>query len=123
MRGQDLEAGKAVERALEDQMLERDGRVERIADGVCEPAIALETPRKIRRALRVNEQHRTELFRLCPDRMEAGFGEILAQHARSDGGAAQAQLLDCVLELLDRNIRMLQGERGKGGEAVRARSA
>jgi hypothetical protein len=33
MRGKDLEAGKAIERAFEDQVLERDGGVERISLG------------------------------------------------------------------------------------------
>src|SRR6202040_4292521 len=70
MRGKDLEAGKAIERALEDQVLERDGGVERVADGVREPPIALETPGQIRRAQRVNEQHGSELLGLRPDRVE-----------------------------------------------------
>src|SRR5260221_4915356 len=42
VRGDDLQAGEAIERALEDQMLQGDRRIERIADGVREPAVALE---------------------------------------------------------------------------------
>src|SRR6266404_7808059 len=44
VRGDDLQAGEAIERALEDQMLQGDRRIERIADGVREPAVALEAP-------------------------------------------------------------------------------
>src|SRR5690242_8282784 len=44
---ENLEAGKAVERALEDQVLERDRRLERVADGIGEPAITLEALRKL----------------------------------------------------------------------------
>jgi hypothetical protein len=45
------------------------------------------------------------------------------QHARADGGAAQALPLHRVLELLDCEIRILQGQRGEGGEAIRASGA
>ena len=40
MGGADLEPGKAVERAFEDQVRERDGGLERIADDIVEPAVA-----------------------------------------------------------------------------------
>src|SRR5579864_326670 len=60
MRRDDLEAGKPVERALEDQMLERDRRLQRVADGVGKPAIALEALRKLGHAARVDEKYRAE---------------------------------------------------------------
>src|SRR3954469_24240354 len=43
MRGNDLEPGEAIERSLEDQVLQGDRGVEWIADGVRQPAVALET--------------------------------------------------------------------------------
>jgi hypothetical protein len=46
----DLEAGEAIERAFEDQVLQGNGGVERIADRVRQPAVALEAPGQIRRA-------------------------------------------------------------------------
>ena len=70
VRRDDLEARKFVERALEDQVLQRDRGVERIADGVREPAVALEAGGKLRRALRMDEQHGAEFFGLGPDRMK-----------------------------------------------------
>src|SRR6266404_2757482 len=42
MRGAQLEARKTVERAIENQMRERDGGVERIADHVGEQPVALQ---------------------------------------------------------------------------------
>ena len=48
-----------------------------------------------------------------------GFGEVFAQHAAADGGAAQALLLHGILELLHGEIGILKGERSEGGEAVR----
>src|ERR1700682_5185620 len=94
MRGNDLEAREAVERSLEDQMLQGNRGVERIADGVRQPAIALEALGKLRPALRMDEQNCAEFFRLGPDRMEFWIGEIFPQHTSADGGAAQPLFLD-----------------------------
>src|SRR5437868_526172 len=77
MRGEHLQAGEFVERALEDQLLQRNGGIERIADRVREPAIALVALRKLRLRLWMNEQHRAELFGLLPDRVKARGGKIL----------------------------------------------
>src|SRR6266849_1162271 len=115
VRGDDLEPGKAIERALEDQVL--------LADGVGEPAVALEALVELRRALRVDEEDGAELLGLRPHRVKFRIGEVLVQHAGADRGAAQPLVLDGGLELLDREVRILHGERGKGGEAVGARRA
>src|SRR5207244_5603780 len=56
-----FESGEAVERPLEDQVRERDGGVERVADGVRQPAVALESPGKVRGALRMGEDQYPEL--------------------------------------------------------------
>ncbi len=123
MRGEDLQAGEAVEGPLEDQVLQGDRGVERVADGVRQPAVALETLGELRRALRVNEQHGAELFRLCPHRVEFGIGKALARDAATDLGAAQAELLHGVLELLHREVGNCRASEAKRGEAVRLRRA
>src|SRR6266481_2462528 len=94
MRGDDLQAGKAVEGPFKDQVLQGNGRVERIADRIRQPAIALEPLGKLRRALRMDEENGAEFFGLGPYRVEFGVGEILSQHAGADGGATQSLLLD-----------------------------
>src|SRR6266850_5813249 len=109
MRGNDLEPGEAIERSLEDQVLQGDSGVERITDGVRQPAVALETLGQFRRTLRMNEQHRAEFLRLGPDGMEFRIGKILPQHAAADRGPAKALFLDRRFELLRREIRILQG--------------
>src|SRR6476469_8661378 len=108
MRRNDLESGEAIQSALEDQMLQGDRGVERIADRVRQPTIALETLGKLRRALRMDEQHRAELFGLGPDGMKFWVGKILSQHAAADRSPAQALLLDRGLKLLHRQVRILQ---------------
>src|SRR5262245_48322669 len=62
----DLEAGKTIERALEDQVREEHRRLERIADRVSQSALPLE-PHVLRRAgrgLRMHEEQHAELLRL-----------------------------------------------------------
>ena len=93
----DLEPGEAVQRALEDQVRERDGGLQGIADGVGEHAVALEPAGRLqlRRALRMDEDERAERLRLGPEGMEARVGQLRPVHAAADGGAAQAVLSAC----------------------------
>src|SRR5258708_21088584 len=123
MRGKNFQFGKAVQRSLKNQMLQGDRGIERIADGIRQPAIALETLGQFRRTYRVNEQHSAEFFRLRPHRMKFGIGEILAQDIAADRRTPQALLLDGMFQLLHGEIRILLSERGDRGEAVRLRYA
>src|SRR5437762_12560316 len=84
--------GKAIQRSLEDQMRERDRRVQRVADRVREPAVALESPGQVRRALWMDEDEHAELLGLGPERVEHRIGKFVAGDARADGGATQPQL-------------------------------
>ena len=91
MRRADPEAGELVERALEDQVRERDGGLERIADHVVEVAVALEPVLEVGRGasgLRVDEDHHAELLGLGPERVELGVAELLAVDAAADASAA-----------------------------------
>src|SRR3989475_275861 len=115
----DLESGEAIERALEDQMRERDGGVQRVADRVRQPAVALEAPGEVWRALRMDEDQHAELLGLGQERVELRAGELVAGDARADGGAAEPELLDAFHELLHRQVRELERDRGEGDEAVR----
>src|SRR6185312_11211600 len=118
MRRANLQAGEAVERALEDQMRQRERRLERIADRVVEPAIAFEAPLELRRSLRMKKDEHAELFGLGPNRMETRVGELLAIDAAADRDAAQPEGLDAVNQLLDGKFGMLQRDRGEGDEAL-----
>src|SRR5262249_48337530 len=89
MRRQNFQTREAVERAIEDQVRKRDGGVERVADGVRQPAIALKALGKLRRALRVNEQHSPKLFGLRPYGVKPRIRKVLARDAAADLGAPQ----------------------------------
>ncbi len=87
VRGAHFQARVLVEQAFEDEVLQRDRGVERIADHVGEPAVALEAARELRRALRVNEQRDAEFLRFRPHRMKLRLGEIHAEDAAANGRA------------------------------------
>src|SRR5262249_33373218 len=120
VRGADLEAGEAIERALEDQVREGDRGLERIADGVRQETVAAEPARALElgRALRMDEHKDAELFGLGPERMEPGVAELEAVHAAARSRAAEAVALDTVLKLLGRQVGMLQRDGGERDEPV-----
>ena len=70
------------------------------------------------RAARVHEDQRAELGGLGPERVVFRQREIFAVHVPADRGAAQAEPLDAVLELLGRQIGMLQRHRRERDEAI-----
>ena len=77
--------------------------------------------RRAGRRLRVHEEQHAQLLRLCPERIELAIGELLAFDAAADGGAAQAQLPDRLVQLVGREVGMLQRDRGHPHEAIRVR--
>ncbi len=74
-------------------------------------------------AERVHEYQDAELFGLGPDRVEFRVGQLLPGDAAADRQAAQPQSFDRVLELLDRQLRVLQCDGRKSDEAVRGGGA
>src|SRR3989449_7778620 len=84
VRRADPEAGELVERALEDQVRERDGGLERIADHVVEVAVALEPVLEVGRGtggLWMDEDHHAELLGLGPERVELRIADLRAVDA------------------------------------------
>src|SRR5207247_2337812 len=117
----DRQAGEFVEGAVEDQVRERDGRLQRVADDVAQQPVALEPLRDLggdARALRMDEDEHAELLGLGPERIELRIADLLAVDAAADAGAAQPVLLHAVLELLGGQIGILQRHRREGDEAV-----
>ena len=119
VRRANFKTGKFIQRAFKDQMRQRDGGVERIADGVGQPAVAAKTLGQLGRALRMDEQQHAEFFGLGPHRMKLRISEFLAGHAAADGRTAHAKFFDRMLQLLHREIGRLQRQRGKTHKAVR----
>jgi hypothetical protein len=95
VRGADLEAGEAIEGAFEDEVRQRDRRLERIADGIGEQAIAPEPARPLQlgRAQRVDEHEDAELLGLGPKRMKLGVAQLEAVDAAAEAGARRPYFL------------------------------
>ena len=126
VRRADLQSREAIERALEDQVRERDRGLERVADRRCSsPPLPLSRLPKVpaRRPLRMDEDQHAELLGLGPERVKLRVGQLLAVDAAADAGAAQPELLDAVLELLGGEVGILQRDRRERDEAVGLRRA
>src|SRR5262245_2450568 len=109
----DLQARKAIQGPLESEVRQRDGGVEWIADGVGEPAVALQPRRQVRRALRMHEDQDAELLARGPERMKLRSGELGSCHAGPDGHAAHVERLDSMLKLLHGEVWKLQVDLAK----------
>ena len=69
-------------------------------------------------AERVHEDQHAQFLALRPERVEFRVGQFLAGDAAGDADAAEAEVLDRVLELLGGEVGILQRRRRKGDEAV-----
>ena len=122
MSGADLESGKTIQRSFEDEVREEYGGFQGVADRVAQPASSLQA-RILRRAGRaglwVHEYDNTEFLGFGPERIELPVREFLAFNAASDGGAAHPEFSYRLVQLLRRQIRMLQRESGHSHESVR----
>ena len=93
MRGADLEAREAVERALEDQVRQRDRGFERVADRVGQEAVAAEPAARLQfaRAERVHEDQDAELLALAQNGWNFGSASSCPATLPPTDDAAQAR--------------------------------
>src|SRR5207249_10256075 len=90
----DLQIGKLVQRAVEDQARKKHGRLQRIADNVSEiapatlPGIFLE---HIVGAAGMHEDRHAELLQLGPEGIKLRQRERLTLDVPADGGTAASQ--------------------------------
>jgi hypothetical protein len=86
-----LQAGKSVQCALEDQMGEGDGGFERIADDVGQQAVALEPFREIRDALGMEEDQDAKVLGLGPKRVKLMLGARVSGSSMEHEGRRRSQ--------------------------------
>src|SRR5271169_4903872 len=89
MGDDELKVGMGMQNAAKDQMMDGDGRIERIADHIDQ--IMVHEPARLRKAGRVHEDQHAELFDPREDLAEALGGQVLASEVGSDLDAAEAQ--------------------------------
>src|SRR5918994_895771 len=106
MCGTDLQPRELVKGAIEDQARQEIRRLERIADDVAQIASPAQriVSQDVVSATRMHHHRNTELGGLGPERIVFRQGEILAVYVAADGGAAQTETFDAVLQLLRRQI-------------------
>src|SRR4030095_6278141 len=119
--GTHFQSGELIEGSVEDQPREEVCRLERVADDVTEVAAS---PQRavlddVVGPARVHDHWNAELGSLGPERVVLWRREILAVDVAADGGAAKAEPLDAVLELLGRKIGVLQRNRRHRHETIR----
>ena len=95
----DLQVGMAFEHAVEDEVVQRDRGLERIADDVVE--IEAAETLCLREPHRMNEHDGAELLGLLPERRERRFGQFLAVDVGENLHALELELLHAALELRD----------------------
>src|SRR5436309_3443863 len=81
----------------EEQVRERDGRLERVADHVRQQTVALEPARQRLRcpcSLGMDEDEDAELLGLGPERVKLRVAQLLLVDAPADGSPAQPVHLD-----------------------------
>src|SRR5207237_9173751 len=94
MGGAELQARKAIQRPLKNEMGERNGGFEWIANDVGEQAVALQPFLGGCDALGMEENQCTELLRLGPKGVQFCYRQLLDVVAPPDRSTAQPQLID-----------------------------
>ncbi len=119
MRRDEPDVRMARHDAVEDQVADGHGRVQRVADHVVEVVVG--QPGTFREADRMQEDHRTERVGAGEEgfQPEPGIGQVEPVDVGVDLDAAQAERADRVVELLDRELGVLQRHRAEPDEAPR----
>src|SRR2546423_10596671 len=124
MRASYFQPRKTVERTVIDQLRQEKGRLKRISDDIAEVAASFKRV-LLHDAVGIGrmEEHRDiQLFGLAPERIIFRARRHFA-HDRTDGGAADAEILHRIIELFCGEIRVLERGRSEADETIRMRLA
>ena len=116
--GEDLQVRQALENAVEDQAMQRDGGLQRVADDVGE-VVFLEAP-PLGEAVGMDHDEAAELLGLPPERLVLRRRQLVAVDVGEDLDALEAEVVDAEGEFLRRRRAVLQRHRAEAREAVRA---
>src|SRR5690242_10749622 len=94
MRTTDFDAGKSVQRSVENHSRQEESRLERIADDVAEIAASAQRTvfDDVVRALRMNEYQNSKLLYFCPERVVFRNRRHFASRMSRNADTAQAEL-------------------------------
>ena len=117
MRQHELQVRIILQDAAEDQVMHRDGRIERVADNVREVMVA--EAAGLGKPGRVHEQDEPQLLGARENRPEARLRQIGAGDVGRDLDAAQPERFVQPVELGDGKLGRLERHRAEPDEAVR----
>ena len=115
MHGEYLQVGVAFERAREDQVMQRDGGFQRVADDVREVEVV--EPVAVCKAVGVDHDQRAKLFRAFPEGRELRCRKFGPMHVGQHLDALEAET-HAVVEFLHRLGGVLQRHGAKRRETV-----
>ncbi len=114
--GDDFQAWMTIEHAAEDEVRQRNRRLQRLPDDVAEIVRAQSLAE--RRAERMDEHDGAELLRRRPERRELRGSQLALVDSRGDLHALQAQVLHGVTQLRGGKLRVLKRDRSQADETV-----
>ena len=117
MHRQDLQRRVAFQHPGEDQVMQREGGIEGVADDVVE--IERRQPLRLGEARGVDHHQRAEPFGRRPDLFEGRVGQLLPLHIGQHLHALEAERTHAARQLRHRRIRVLHGDAAHAEEAVR----
>src|SRR5262249_3233763 len=97
VNGQDLQAGVALKYAVENQIMQRDRGIERIADHIVE--VEAREPVGLGESGRMDQNKRAEFFGLAPERGKCRVRQFPARNIGQDLDAPEAQRAHAAFEL------------------------
>src|SRR4051812_32142542 len=115
MHRENLQVRMALEHAVEDQVVQRDRGLERIADRVAEREAR--EPFAFGEAGWMEHDERVELLGLLPERLERGVGQLASGDVGEDLRALEAEPADAALELFCRFVAVRHRHAAKAGKA------
>ena len=116
MHREDFQLRVPLQHAVEDQVMQRDRGLQRIADDVIE--IEPLKPLCLGEAVGMQHHQHAELLSLFPERREGRIRQFLAGDVGQDLHAGEAELFDAALQLLRRLVAVGHRHRAEAFETV-----
>src|SRR5262245_17369992 len=108
-----FDAGKPVERSIENHSRKKERRLQWIADDIAEVAASVERTLfdDVVCTARMNKTKDAQFLHFGPERIVLCRRRHLTACMTGDADATQPEFFDCLIELLRRHLRMLQRDR------------
>ena len=117
VHGEDLQLGVTLEHAVEDQVVQGQRSLERIADDVVE--VEARQPLALGEAVGMDDDQRAELLGLLPERRKGRVGQFTAGDIGENFDALELERLHAAFELFGGFVAVLHRHGAGRNEAIR----